>query len=45
VFYGLMAGIVGARVAHALRYLPVYAKDPLGQLSINPSTLALAEGI
>lgn len=45
VFYGLIAGIVGARVAYALRYLPVYAKDPLGLLSINPSTLAPTEGI
>lgn len=45
VFYGLMAGIVGARLAYASRYLPVYAKDPLGLISLNPSTLAPAEGI
>lgn len=45
VLYGLIAGIVGARVAYALRYLQIYAQDPLSFFSLNPSTLAPNEGI
>lgn len=44
VFYGLLAGIVGARVAYALRYTGIYAGDPLSLFSLNPFTLAPAEG-
>lgn len=40
VLYGLIGGIVGARLAYALRYLPVYAQDPLSLLALNPATLA-----
>lgn len=45
VFYGLIAGIVGARLAYASRYVTIYAEDPLSVLSLNPGTLAPAEGI
>jgi len=45
VFYGLIAGIVGARLVYALRYLSIYADDPLSLFSLNPSTLAPTEGI
>jgi phosphatidylglycerol---prolipoprotein diacylglyceryl transferase len=45
VFYGLIAGIIGARLAYASRYLSIYAEDPLSLLSLNPSTLAPTEGI
>ena len=45
VLYGLIAGIVGARLAYALRYLAIYAEDPLSLLSLNLSTLAPNEGI
>ncbi len=45
VLYGLIAGIVGARLAYALRYLAIYGEDPLSLFSLNPSTLAPAEGI
>jgi len=42
--YGLISGVVGARLGYALRYLPVYAQDPLALLFLNPATLALTEG-
>jgi prolipoprotein diacylglyceryl transferase len=45
VFHGLVAGILGARVAYALRYASIYAQDPLSLLSLNPNALAPAEGI
>lgn len=45
VFYGLIAGIVGARLAYAFRYFAIYAEDPLGLVSLNLQTFAPAEGI
>jgi len=45
VFYGLVAGLLGARLGYALRYWPVYAEDPLGMVSLNPLTLSTAEGV
>lgn len=44
-FYSLVAGVLGARLGYAARYLPIYAADPLGLLSLNPSTLSLPDGI
>jgi len=44
VLYGLIAGLVGARLGYALRYLPIYAEDPLSLVSLNPGTLAPGEG-
>ena len=44
VFYGLVAGLLGARLGYALRYWSVYAEDPLGLISLNPLTLSAAEG-
>jgi prolipoprotein diacylglyceryltransferase len=44
VFYALLSGIVGARLGYALRFLDIYAKDPLALLSLNPQTLSLLEG-
>lgn len=41
---GLIAGVLGARLAYALRYLSVYLEDPIGLLSLNPTTLAAPEG-
>jgi prolipoprotein diacylglyceryl transferase len=45
VLVGLVAGIVGARLWYALRYLDVYLNNPLSLFSLNPSTLASTEGI
>jgi prolipoprotein diacylglyceryltransferase len=42
---GLVAGLVGARLAYVLRYLGAYAADPLGILALNPATLAQTEGV
>jgi prolipoprotein diacylglyceryltransferase len=44
VFIGLVAGLVGARLAYVLRYWSVYARDLLGILSPNATALAPAEG-
>jgi phosphatidylglycerol:prolipoprotein diacylglycerol transferase len=35
-FYGLIAFIVGGRLAYVLENLPAFTKSPLGILSINP---------
>ena len=45
VFYGLVAGLLGARLGYVLRYWTVYAQDPLGLISLNPKTLSAAEGV
>ena len=45
VFYGLVAGLLGARLGYALRNWTVYAEDPLGLVSLNPLTLSAAEGV
>jgi prolipoprotein diacylglyceryl transferase len=45
IFIGLVIGILGARLAYALRFLDVYLDDPLSLIALNPSTLAPIEGI
>ncbi len=45
VLISLVAGVIGARLAYALRYLSAYAADPLGLVSLNPLTLSLSEGV
>jgi phosphatidylglycerol---prolipoprotein diacylglyceryl transferase len=44
-FTGLLAGIVGARLAYAARFMGAYLADPLGLLSLSPATLAPLEGL
>jgi len=44
-FIGIVAGLLGARLAYVAHYLNVYASDPLGVFSLNPATLASAEGV
>lgn len=41
---GLIAGVVGARLAYVVRFASVYAADPLSALSPNPATLSAPEG-
>jgi prolipoprotein diacylglyceryltransferase len=41
---GLVAGLIGARLAHVARYWSAYAADPVGVFSFNPATLAPTEG-
>jgi prolipoprotein diacylglyceryltransferase len=45
VFIGLVAGLLGARLWYVARYLNVYMDNPLSLLSLNPTTLAPAEGV
>lgn len=45
VLLGLVAGILGARVWYALRFIEVYFDNPLSLFSLNPATLAPVEGI
>lgn len=39
IFYGLVAGIVGARLAYAARYLSAYLANPFGLFALTPATL------
>jgi phosphatidylglycerol:prolipoprotein diacylglycerol transferase len=45
VFLGLIAGVLGARLGYALRFMEIYIQDPMGLLSLNPSTLSLDVGL
>ena len=45
VFIGLIAGILGARLAYAARHLNAYLENPLGLFSLNVNTLAGLEGL
>ena len=45
VFFGLVAGLLGARLGYALKYWTVYAEDPLGLVSLNLNTLSAPEGV
>ncbi|MCC6189261.1 MAG: prolipoprotein diacylglyceryl transferase [Anaerolineales bacterium] len=42
---GLAAGLIGARLAYALRFPAAYRADPLGLLALTPVTLSRAEGL
>lgn len=42
---GLIAGVVGARLAYLVPFASVYAADPLSALSPNPATLSAPEGV
>jgi prolipoprotein diacylglyceryltransferase len=44
-FVGLVAGLIGARLAYVARYLNAYAGDPVSVFSLNPATLAPTEGV
>ena len=39
IFYALVAGIVGARLGYAARYLSTYLANPLALLALTPATL------
>ena len=45
IFYSLIAGLVGARFAFALRTPGVYLSSPLSLLALDATTLAPAEGL
>jgi prolipoprotein diacylglyceryltransferase len=45
VFYGLIAGLIGARLGYALQFLDVYLSNPLSLFSIDANTLSPELGI
>lgn len=44
IFVGLIAGILGARLAYAARFTDIYLSNPLSLLALNTSTLSSTEG-
>lgn len=40
IFLGLIAGLIGARMAYAAQYLSAYLANPLGLLALTPATLS-----
>jgi len=45
IFYGLVAGIAGARLAYAARYLSAYLANPISLLALTPATLYPTAGL
>ncbi|OGO27701.1 MAG: hypothetical protein A2W33_01905 [Chloroflexi bacterium RBG_16_52_11] len=45
IIVGLIAGVVGARLAYAARYLQAYLDNPLSLLALNVNTLAGFDGL
>ena len=45
IFYALVAGVVGARLGYAARYISTYLANPLGLLTLTPATLLPLAGI
>ncbi len=45
IFIALTAGIIGARLGYALKYIDLYLSEPLNLLALNANTLSIIEGI
>jgi prolipoprotein diacylglyceryl transferase len=45
IFIALAAGIIGARLGYALKYLDLYLSEPLNLLALNLNTLSTMEGV
>ena len=45
ILWSILAGVIGARLWYAVRFLDVYLQNPLSLLSLNPATLAVMEGM
>ena len=45
IFFGLVAGIIGARLSYAARYLTIYLDEPLSLFALNPNTISPNEGL
>jgi phosphatidylglycerol---prolipoprotein diacylglyceryl transferase len=45
LFYGLIAGILGARLGYALQFSDVYISNPLSLFSLNTNTLSPGAGL
>jgi phosphatidylglycerol:prolipoprotein diacylglycerol transferase len=44
-FYGLVGGLIGARLAYAARYLSAYLASPISLVALNPNTLSPGDGL
>lgn len=44
-FYGLIIGIMAARLGYAAVHWPIYRRDPLGLVALNPQTLHPVAGL
>lgn len=45
LFYGLIAGLIGARLGYALQFLDVYISNPISVFSLNTNTLSPGAGL
>ena len=45
IFFGLVGGLIGARLAYAATYLNAYLANPLSLFAINTNTLSPVEGL
>lgn len=45
IFYALIAGLVGARLTYAARYLSAYLANPISLLALTPATLYPSAGL
>jgi prolipoprotein diacylglyceryl transferase len=45
ILIALVAGVVGARLWYALRFIDVYVANPLSLFSLNPATMTVEEGV
>ena len=45
IFYGLVAGLIGARLAYAAQYLSAYLANPLSLFALTPNTLSPNGGL
>jgi prolipoprotein diacylglyceryl transferase len=45
ILFGLVSGVLGARLGYAARFLNVYAENPLGLFSLQPATLSPGAGL
>ena len=45
IFYGLIAGVAGARLAYAARYWSIYLANPFSLLALTPATLCPDAGL
>lgn len=45
IFYGLVAGVIGARLAYAVQYASAYLANPLSLLALTPNTLSPNAGL
>jgi len=44
IFIGLIAGLIGARLAYSARFINAYIANPLGLFALTPNTLSIPEG-